>query len=279
MTGRRSEYIPFNGGFTHVSAWGDPENPALVMWHGLARTGRDFDAAARQLAQDYFVICPDTLGRGLSCWGDDPATDYSLRNYGDQALSLLEHYKIDRLRWLGTSMGALIGICLAGGALKNRISHLVLNDIGPEVPADALARIIEYVGSPPDFANLPAFEEWLREVYAPFGQNDEAFWRVMADSSARRLPNGRITNHYDFKIIGQFIHNAAELPLWQEYANISAQTLLTRGENSDVLPVSIAEKMRCSGPKPQYHIFENCGHAPTFTSSSAISLLERFFAS
>jgi len=275
---RKSEYILFNAGYTHVSTWGDPVNPALLMWHGLARTGRDFDAAARQLSQTYFVICPDTIGRGLSSWAQKPAEEYSLHSYADQALSVLAYYNIDSLRWFGTSMGGLVGIFLAGGVLKGRISHLVLNDVGPEVPLNAAERIVEYVGNPPVFASVPAFESWLRVAYAPFGQNDDRFWRVMADTSARRLPDGQITTHYDPDIIMQFNHSANELPLWSAYDAITALTLLTRGEHSDVLPDALVRTMSKHGPVPQCQVFNNCGHAPTFTTPQAISVLEAFFA-
>lgn len=277
MTERNSEYVRFDTGYTHVSTWGDPASPALMMWHGLARNGRDFDVAARALAQRYFVICPDTIGRGLSSWAADPAVDYSLTNYGNQALSLLAHYRIKTLRWFGTSMGALIGMHLAGGALRGQISHLVLNDVGPEIPRDAAMRIGAYVGNTPRFANLPEFEDWLRKAYAPFGQNDDRFWRVMADTSARRLPDGQITTHYDPDIVRQFEHSVHEMPLWQAYEQITAKTLLTRGAQSDVLPASLAADMCGRGPKPQLEVFANCGHAPTFTTPEAITLLETFF--
>lgn len=278
MTARRSEYLPFKDGYTHVSTWGKLTNPPMIMCHGLARTGRDFDAAAEALSKQYFVICPDTIGRGLSCWANEPFTDYSLRTYADQALSVLAHYEIDKLRWFGTSMGALIGICLAGGPLKDRISHLVINDIGPEIPTDALDRIVKYVGSPPVFASLPAFEVWLRDVYAPFGPNDDTFWRRMADTSARRRSDGMITVHYDRKIVWQFTSNAAELPIWGAYDAIKAKTLLTRGINSDVLPLVVADEMRVRGPRPEWLQFDNCGHAPTFTAMDAIEQLRVFFA-
>lgn len=277
MTTRSSEYVPFLDGHTHVSTWGDPAAPALIMWHGLARTGRDFDAAAKQLSRDYFVICPDNLGRGLSSWASIPETQYSLTSYAAQAQSIVAHYKLDTLRWFGTSMGGFIGMMLAGGPLRKQITHLVLNDIGPEVPYEAAVRIVQYVGTPPDFATMPEFEVWLREVYAPFGQNDHAFWRCMADTSARRLPNGRITTHYDPKIVEQFNHAATETPLWKFYDTIKAQTLLTRGSESDVLPVWLVDDMRKRGPKPQFHTFEDCGHAPTFTTPEAITLLESFY--
>lgn len=278
MTRRKSEYIPFLDGHTHVSTWGEPSAPALIMWHGLARTGRDFDAAAERLSQTYFVICPDTIGRGLSSWASAPETEYSLTNYAAQAQSVVTHFGINKLRWFGTSMGGFIGMMLAGGPLKAQITHLVLNDIGPEVPFEAAMRIVQYVGTPPLFAGIPDFEDWLRETYAPFGQNDDAFWRCMAETSSRRLPDGQITTHYDPKIVMQFNHAATETPLWGAYDNITARSLLTRGAESDVLPVWLTHDMRKRGPKPQFHTFENCGHAPTFTTPDAITLLESFLS-
>src|SRR5690606_30012770 len=93
MTTPRSTYVEAAGFEIHVTEWGNPANPALVMWHGLARTGRDFDEAAAALADTYFVICPDTLGRGLSGWARDYTQDYSYSSFGRIALDLLDKYK------------------------------------------------------------------------------------------------------------------------------------------------------------------------------------------
>ena len=135
MTASRSSYIQAAGFEIHVTEWGEKAKPALVMWHGLARTGRDFDEAAEALSDTYFVICPDTLGRGLSSWARDYTVDYSYRVFGETAIGILDHYGIGDLRWVGTSMGGLIGVTLAAGALRERITHLVINDIGTDIPA------------------------------------------------------------------------------------------------------------------------------------------------
>src|SRR5690606_30060455 len=108
MNQPRSTYVSTAGHEVHVTEWGDPGRPALVMWHGLARTGRDFDEAASALSDTYFVICPDTIGRGLSGWARDPAVDYSYRVFGDTAIGLLDRYGIAETRWVGTSMGGLV---------------------------------------------------------------------------------------------------------------------------------------------------------------------------
>lgn len=275
----RSTYVPVAGFEMHVTEWGDRDRPALVMWHGLARTGRDFDEAADALSDTYFVLCPDTLGRGLSSWAKDPAVDYSYDVFGDTALAMLDHYGIGRLRWVGTSMGGLIGVTLAGGRLRDRITHLVINDIGPEVAVEGVDRIASYVGNPPIFDRIAELEAWYRRNYAPFGGNSEAFWRRLADTSARRMDDGRVTVHYDPRIVEQLTRHKADRDLWEEYDAIVARTLILRGERSDVLAEKVAQEMRRRGPKPELHVFPDCGHAPTLATTAEIGVLRAFLES
>lgn len=86
--------------------WGDPAAPPVIMWHGLARTGRDFDDLAATLAATYRVVCPDVIGRGLSQWSPLPDAEYCLEFYGRIARAFVDQLHIERLRWVGTSTGA-----------------------------------------------------------------------------------------------------------------------------------------------------------------------------
>ncbi|MFZ2098958.1 MAG: alpha/beta hydrolase [Oricola sp.] len=282
MVERRSVYVPCGDHEMHVSAWGDQARPALVMWHGLARTGRDFDEAAAALSADYFVICPDTLGRGLSSWAKDIAVDYSYAAYGKQAVAILDHFGIGKLRWVGTSMGGLIGVTLAAGLLQGRITHLVVNDIGPWIPEEAVGRIHAYVGTPPSFDRVSELEHWLRTNYAPFGDNTDAFWRRMADTSMRRSDDGRVTVHYDPNIVTQFTIHKSDLDCWPQWDALAEQAnikvLLLRGETSDVLPNSVAESMLGRLPAAGFHQFSGCGHAPTLADNESVQRLLEFLA-
>lgn len=260
----------------HVSEWGERGRPALVMWHGLARTGRDFDEIARALSNEWFVICPDTLGRGLSGWARDPAIDYSYNAFGDHALAILDHYGIGSLDWIGTSMGGLLGVTLASERLKGRIRKLVVNDIGPWIPEEATGRIADYVGSPPVFDQLTELEAWLRSNYQPFGKNSDEFWKRMRDTSYRRTDDGRITVHYDPHIVSQFTHHRADLDCWPQWDRVEAETLLLRGEDSDVLPIEVAREMCGRGPRPELVEFAEVGHAPTLASVAEISRIRDF---
>ena len=272
----RSQYVRCGAHELHVSEWGDPANPAVVLWHGLARTGRDFDELAEALSARYFVLAPDTLGRGLSSWALDVSKDYSYAAYGDHAEAILDHYAITKMRWIGTSMGGLLGVTLGAGPLKGRISHLVVNDIGPSIPLEASTRIADYVGNPPIFATASELEAWLRTNYKPFGENTPAFWRRMTDTSVRRTDSGKVTVHYDPQIITQFTLHKSDLDCWSQWDGLDARIMLLRGETSDVLPQAVATQMINRQPLTQYHQLSGFGHAPTLADNRTIQLIESF---
>ncbi|MFY8088977.1 MAG: alpha/beta fold hydrolase, partial [Rubrivivax sp.] len=105
----RSCYLRVLDRELHYTEWGAPDAPVVVAWHGLARTGRDMDDIAQHLSTRWRVLCPDTLGRGLSQWSPDPPSEYNLAFYVRQATAWLEALRIERCHWLGTSMGGAIG--------------------------------------------------------------------------------------------------------------------------------------------------------------------------
>ncbi len=265
MTVPRFSFVNVIDHELHVAEWGDPGNTPLVMWHGLARTGRDFDELAAALSDDYFVLCPDTIGRGLSSWSDNPEVEYSIEYYTCIAADLLDHYQIDRTCWIGTSMGGIIGMRMASGPLADRLSCLILNDVGPEVPKEAVDRILAYAGTLPDFATLSEAGRWLRTVYAPFGEACDEFWNRMARSSVRRRDDGRFTLHYDPKIMVQFTATPEALSSWDRLARITLPMHLIRGEGSDILPAGIAGQMQALMPGMKETVMTGCGHAPTLS--------------
>jgi len=263
----------------HVTEWGNRSNPAVVLWHGLARTGRDFDELAGSLATEYFVICPDTIGRGLSSWATDPGSEYCLKNYCAIAIALLDRYGIENTRWLGTSMGGLIGMQLASGQTAERINSLVINDIAPSVPQQAIERILLYAADLPVFETLALAAQWLKTTYKPFGPANDTFWHRLLMHSIRRTDSGKITLHYDPDIISQFSVSPGDFEIWNQYENIRQPTHLIWGAKSDVLTKSAVDRMTASGPRPQVTIYRDCGHAPSLSRSGDIAALKQFFQS
>lgn len=273
---RRSRLMECAGYELHVSEWGSPDRDPVLLWHGLARTGRDFDELAWALSERYWCLCPDMIGRGLSEWARDPVADYCFARYGEVAAALVEETGADRVRWIGTSMGGLLGVHLAGGALKGRVSRLVINDVGPAVPEAAVARIVDYVGKPPAFGRLSEAEAYLRRVYTPFGPNTDAFWRRMAASSVRRREDGRLTLHYDPRIVAQFESHPEDGDLWTRFEAVDCPILLVRGAASDVLPAELAGEMAERNPNCRLIDLEGYGHAPTLARPQDAEFLSGF---
>ncbi len=274
----QSLYLACEGREIHLMEWGLPTAPALIAWHGLARTGRDMDTIAEQLAPRWRVICPDTLGRGLSQWSPQPADEYCLAFYERLAVSLVDQLGIQQMHWLGTSMGGAIGLRAAAGRLRGRIQRLVLNDIGPQLAEAAVQRIRSYAGSPPAFATMAELEAYFRTVYKPYGWLSDAQWRQLAETSMRRLNDGRVTPHYDPAMVQQFIHHPADYDQWEAWDSLSLPVLCLRGEHSDLLLPDVADAMRTRGPRAVVATITGCGHAPALNTPEQISLVERFLA-
>ena len=275
---RQSKYLVCAGREIHVSEWGAGHDEVLVAWHGLARTGRDMDHIAEHLASRYRVICPDTLGRGLSQWSPDPANEYCLAFYETLAVSLLDQLGITQCHWLGTSMGGAIGLHAAAGPLRGRIRRLVLNDIGPQLADAAVARIRSYAGSPPAFATMGELEQYFRTIYKPYGWLSDAMWRLLTETSVRRLPDGRVTPHYDPAMAQQFTHHPEDYLQWDAWDSLALPVLCLRGETSDLLLAETADAMRQRGPRAVVVTIPGCGHAPALNTPEQFALIERFLA-
>jgi pimeloyl-ACP methyl ester carboxylesterase len=275
----RSRYLSCEGREIHFMDWepATPNGQTVIAWHGLARTGRDMDPLAAHLsAQGWRVICPDTIGRGLSQWSPRPEAEYCLDFYSRIATALVDQLVIKRFHWVGTSMGGAIGMVCAAGPLHGRIERLLLNDIGPQLADAAVQRIRTYAGSPSAFDTVSELEQYFRTVYKPYGYLSDAQWRLLTESSTRRLPDGRVTPHYDPAMVQQFTHHPADYDLWPTYDRIDIPVLCLRGADSDLLLADTAEAMRDRGPRALVVTIAGCGHAPALNVPEQFDLVQRF---
>ena len=271
-----SNYAVCEGREIHYTEWGAGKPQAVIAWHGLARTGRDMDEIAAHLSARYRVICPDTIGRGLSQWSPAPEKEYCLEFYARIAVSLLDQLGIGEAHWLGTSMGGALGIRLAAGEMKGRIRRLVLNDIGPKLGEAAVERIRTYAGTPSQFDRVGELQQYFRTVYRPFGWLSEEQWRRLTETSTRRTDGGKVTPHYDPKMVLQFTHHPDDYDQWDAWDAIDVPTLCLRGESSDLLLPEVAEAMRARGPRAVVVTIPGCGHAPALNVPDQFALIERF---
>ena len=279
-----SNYVTCAGREIHYTEWGAQHGPTVIAWHGLARTGRDMDELAQHLSSRFRVICPDTIGRGYSQWSPEPSSEYKLEFYARIAADLFDKLHIETAHWVGTSMGGAIGTVCASGLfqprLKERIRSLVLNDNAPRLASAAVERIRSYAGNPPAFGSMAELEAFFRQVYKPYGWLSDAQWRRLTETSTRRLPDGRVTPHYDPAMVRQFIDHPADYDLWEHYDRIRVPVLLLRGAESDLVLRDAAEEMLTRGPGTLglTRVVEvpGCGHAPALNVPEQLDLVRSF---
>lgn len=285
MKSPTSNYAQLAGREIHWMDWGQADGQVIVAWHGLARTCRDMDELAAHFAERGFrVICPDTIGRGLSQWSPAPDDEYQLSFYARVATAFFDELKLTNVHWVGTSMGGAIGMVCSGGiaepSMKPRIASLVLNDNAPQIADAAVERIRSYAGKPPAFDTVAELEVFFRTVYKPYGWLSDAQWRRLTETSTRRLPDGRVTPHYDPAMVRQFTAHPDDYLLWSHYDAIDVPLLCLRGVDSDLVLRETLDEMRARGPgvKGRLQIIEvpGCGHAPALNVPEHLAPIEAF---
>jgi len=261
-----------------VRIW-HPEAPrTLIAWHGLARHGGDFDDFARQLGPKWRVLAPDTPGRGLSDWSPAPSCHYVYSHYMTIAAAVMDHFGLERVPWVGTSMGGLLGMLLAADPESAaRIERLVLNDVGPELAPEGLAELAGYFGVPHRFLHFGELEAELRRHYAGFGIEGDDAWRRLALQSARRLPDGSWTYHFDPRIAEQFVHDTPR-DTWADWAAIRCPLMVVRGRHSPLLKAESVTRMAEAQPELVSHEVPGCGHAPMLDRRDQVAPIAAFLA-
>jgi pimeloyl-ACP methyl ester carboxylesterase len=274
-------------------SWGDPSNVrTLVCVHGLSRQGRDFDTLARALCGTYHVVCPDVVGRGHSDWLADPK-QYQLFTYASDMVMLTQSLRAAmgvegplEIDWVGTSMGGLIGLGFSSVPSEvsgAKLRRMVLNDVGPRLKAEALARIGEYLGQPLHFATEQEAVDYLWSISTTFGPHTPEQWRALSLPLLRPAPGGQgFTLHYDlaiaepFKAISADAATSGEAMVWQVYDQLKCEVLITRGQDSDLLDADTAHEMTQRGPKAKLVEFAGVGHAPTLVAPDQVAAVEGF---
>lgn len=264
----------------YPAAAGEARLPVICL-HGLTRNSRDFEAVAPWIAgQARRVLAPDVRGRGRSAASADPAS-YQPAVYAADLLALMDALGVARAHIVGTSMGGLIAMALAAFA-PERLAGAVLNDIGPEIAPDGLARIASYAGQG---AEVGSWEEaaayaW-RTNAAAFPDYAEADWRAFAGRLFREEA-GRPVLDYDPAIMAPMREAegpAPDLwPLFEALAGGGRPLLLVRGQTSDLLTPATAQAMGARAPQMVYAEVAGVGHAPMLTEPEARAALAEFLA-
>lgn len=259
---------------------GDPGKPPVLCLPGLTRNARDFETLAARLAPRWRVLCPDMRGRGDSAYAKE-STSYHPLQYVDDVNALLEAAEVDRFVAIGTSLGGLMTMLLAARGAE-RIAAAVLNDIGPEIEPEGLARIVDYVGQGRSFPTWMHAARALQETHAAaFPKFDISDWLAMAKRVMTLGQNGRIVFDYDMKIAEPFAQTPTgeAVDLWPAFEALASRPLLIiRGGISDLFSAATLTRMVERAPVSEAVTLPEVGHAPTLDEPEAVAAIERLLA-
>jgi len=258
-----------------------PASLPVIAIHGLTRNSADFDAIAPLIARGgRRVLALDVRGRGRSDRATDPMT-YQPPVYANDVLALLEQAGLERAVFLGTSMGGLITMALA--AMRTRVvAAAILNDIGPQVSPEGLARIAAYSGQPvetPTWAAAAAYARRINAIALP--HYSDADWDAFARRTFREGTEGSPVLDYDPDIAVPIRAAGARTlapNLWPYFRRLARKrpTLLIRGATSDLLGADIAARMQKAAPDMAYAEVPGVGHAPMLDEPEARSAIFAF---
>ena len=262
----------------YAGAGEEPRLPVICL-HGLTRNSKDFEGIAPRIAAlGRRVLVPDVRGRGQSAWDSTPA-HYNPRTYARDVLGLMDMLGIPSAVFIGTSMGGLITMTVA--AMRSKVvSAVILNDVGPAIAPEGVARILSYAGKGGPIDSWDDAVAYLRSTtgiaFPDFADED---WRRLAERTFRDR-DGRPEFDYDPAIAAPLRKpgKAVELLAWLLFRRLARRrpALLIRGGLSDILSADIAARMCKVAPAMQEVVVPGVGHAPTLDEPAAVDAIAQF---
>ena len=165
------------------------------------------------------------------------------------------------------------------------IRRLVLNDVGPALQWQAIVRIGAYLGTAGLFDSVQAAAGAMWAISTGFGPHTPEQWLALSRPMTRPVSSADNTQyrlHYDpalavpFKQATEASTLQSEQALWHLYDHLTAETLLLRGAQSDLLSPATAQAMTERGPKAKLVEFAGVGHAPTLIASDQVAAVVSF---
>lgn len=270
-----SQAIDVNGLRVHYLDWGNPGAPPVVCVHGYTSSAQAFNALARRFHDRCHFVALDVRGHGASAWS--PAGAYQYRDQVGDLAAVVDKLGLSRFTLIGTSMGGIIAMAYAG-THPDRLTHLVINDIGPDVEVGS-QRITQMVGSRPDeFGTLDdamAYRRQMSPIVAGRALDDQ---RELALGVLRQRPDGRWIWKMDPAYIEQRVKIGppARPALWPALQRVTCPTLVVWGSDSDVLSEAQARRMVDTLADGELVTVSGVGHAPTLVEPAVVAALERF---
>ncbi len=267
-----SFFVTSDGLRLHYTDTGSGQ-PVLCL-PGLTRSGLDFSFVAPHLTGQRMITL-DARGRGAS-QHDPDFMSYNVLRESRDVIELLDHLGLPQVTVLGTSRGGLIAMALAASH-PERLAAVVLNDVGPVVGAQGIARIIDYVGRPPVAQDYDSAARALQAAMADeFPDVPLSVWRQQVEFQYAQTADG-LALRYDPALRKALLEQAATgatPDLWLFFEALAQIPLgVIRGANSDILGRDTLEEMARRHPDLIWAEVPDRGHAPFLNEADSLRVI------
>lgn len=248
----------------------------ILCLPGLTRNMDDFEPVLAHYGTRARVIRMDFRGRGASDTAD--YATYTPMQEAQDVIALLDHLGVAKVCVLGTSRGGLVALMMAVMA-RDRLSGVIFNDIGPDIMAEGLSVIMDYIGKPPSFTSLDKAAEAMPLRYkGVFEDVSPQTWRDFV----RRLwreEGGALHLRYDpalrDAVAPAFAPDFEAPDLWPLFEALAGAPLgLIRGVHSNILSAETAAEMCRRRPDMVFCDLAGRGHVPFLDEPGARDVID-----
>ena len=257
--GSTSKFVHANGLRFHYLDWGKPDNPPLVLLHGVGQTCHTWDLFAATMAQHFHVMAFDQRGHGDSDWS--PERDYSRASMVNDVAAFTEALGLDSFFLIGMSMGGMNSMMFTSQHIE-RVRSLVVVDIGPRIERAGSNHIRDFMSGNREFNDL----DEAAAIIHKFNPRRplEAVRNFTCVYNLKQLPSGKWTWKYDSYFASS--HRGADPKAMHDMLAAAAQkiscpTMLVRGGQSDVLSLEGAREFQRLIPGSAFALVEGAGHS------------------
>ena len=249
---------------------GNPDAPTIVFGHGLLFSGWLFHHQIDALRDSYRCVAIDWRGQGAS---NAPSGEYDMDTLTEDAVALINELGVDKVHYVGLSMGGFVGMRLAARH-PELLRSLTLLDTSA-MPEDrdnvgkyrTLARAYRIIGIKPIAKKVYPIMFGSKSLTNPAMQPVIAEW-ISQLSRVKRA--GMVKAIY-----GVVDRKGVE----DELANITIPTLVVVGAEDVATPVHKSQAIAGRIPGARFEVVADSGHSSTIEQPQAITKLIRDFVS
>ena len=270
------KWCVINGLNLHYLDWGGNSDKPLVLLHGITSHAHSWDFFAQNACNDFRIYALDQRGHGES---DHTKDGYAITEFVSDVAEFVKVLGLKKFDLCGLSLGGRNAIGYAG-TYPETAKHVIIVDIGPEIPLSGAKELNKRVVSPP----------------MGFRSEDEAveyFKQNMTHASLEMLRHrARYTLRLNWADKLVFKHDPdvswitgsagkKEIPfIWDSLSRINCPALVMRGSESDLLSPDIAKRMISVLADGHYVEIPDSGHSIPMDNPTAFEAeVKRFLES